>query len=65
MNKKSFYGGVVTGVLSAAVVFGVLSFASAGIMAKNRETFSQENKLTYISSLLTTIPNCFPSLVTS
>ena len=52
MNKKSFYGGVITGVLSAAVVFGVLSFASAGIMAKTRETFSQENKLTYISSLL-------------
>ncbi len=52
MNKKSFYGGIFTGVLSAAVVFSVLSLSSKGIVAKSNVTFSKENKLNYISDLL-------------
>ncbi|MCJ7856756.1 S41 family peptidase [Lachnospiraceae bacterium NSJ-143] len=54
MNKKSFCGGVVTGVVSAAVAFSVLSFASVGIMAGGRNSFSKEDKLGYISALLNT-----------
>ncbi len=49
MNKKSFCGGIVTGIAAASVVFSIVSFSATGLA---KGSFSSEDKLTYISALL-------------
>ena len=39
MNRKNFYTGVATGVVSAVIAFGVLNVASVAISAKTKTEF--------------------------
>ncbi len=52
MNRKNFYTGVATGVVSAVIAFGVLNVASVAISAKTKTEFDVTDKINYISGLL-------------
>ncbi|MGL4791276.1 MAG: S41 family peptidase [Anaerotignaceae bacterium] len=52
MKKKSFYGGVITGVSAAILSFSLLNVATVVIEGKSKNSFSIENKISYIIQLL-------------
>ncbi|MCI1959006.1 MAG: S41 family peptidase [Clostridia bacterium] len=50
MNKKTFCGGVATGVIAATIAFGALNFTTG--IAKSKLDFTAQDKLEYIDALL-------------